>query len=181
MIDRHKLHRVCKWALLAVFFIAAPLFATTVFRMELKEVVGKADAIVEGHVESVYSQWDAQYRLVFTYISIGVDEFLKGEPRRSLLIRQLGGRIGSLDMNVAGMPQFREGEQVLLFLRRHNNGTFEVVGLDQGRYQIVGSVAIAHVSGIDLVDPKSGQIVRPAFVDRMPLAAFKAKIREMMR
>lgn len=168
-------------ALVLGLAFAATGIATTVPRMDLREIVRKSDAIVEGRVEAVYSQWDAERKLAYTYISIRVDEAVKGHANRSVLIRQVGGRIGALDMRVSGMPQFSQGEQVMLFLRRQANNTFEVVGLGQGRYQIVGDVAIAHVSGVDLFDPKSGQVTRPAFVDSMPLAAFKAKIREFMK
>ena len=179
MIANHKIHMM--WLPLVLLLAAIPLFATTVPKIELPEMVFKADAIIDGHVDSIYSEWDAEKKLIFTYISVRIDESLKGGSSRSLLIKQLGGRVGGLDMNVAGMPLFSEGEQVLLFLRQQTGSTYEVVGLNQGRYQIIQNVAVAHVSGVDLVDPKTGQIVQAGFVDRVPLADFKAKIRELMK
>jgi hypothetical protein len=159
--------------------MATPVFATTVVKMELPELVGASDSIVQGRVESV----DVRYedKMVYTYVSVRVDDPLKGERRRSVLVRQLGGRIGAMNMLVAGMPQFKAGDQVIVFLRDRKNGAFDVIGLNQGKYDIVEDFAVAHVSGVSVVDPKTGHVSDSGFVDKAPLEAFKSKIRELVR
>ena len=165
---------------LTVTMLAAPAFATTAVRMDLEQLVQEADLIVQGHVQSVYCQWDEARRLVFTYISILVDEPFKGERRESVLIRQVGGTVGTIQMSVAGVPQFKSGETAIVFLKRQAGGTFQVVGMNQGLYEIIGDFAVSNVSGVDLLDSKTGQITRPLIGGRIPLEQLKTKIRELM-
>ncbi|MBI4475103.1 MAG: hypothetical protein HY646_20720 [Acidobacteria bacterium] len=176
----HRLRRLIG-LVFAFAMMTLSLSATTVTRMDLPELVKTAETIVQGRVEQVYSQWDADLRVVFTYISINVDDPLKGERRRSVLIRQPGGKIGSFNMLVPGMPKFQTGDDVIVFLKSGMEGTYWVVGLSQGKYEIVDNYAVANVSGISIVDPKTGQMTDAGFVDKAPLEAFKAKIRELAR
>ncbi len=165
---------------LVAAILAAPAFATTVTKMDLEQLVQRADLIVQGQVQSVYSQWDGERRLVFTYISIRVDEPLKGERRQSILIRQIGGTVGAIQMSVAGVPQFKSGEMAIVFLKRQDDSTFQVVGMNQGLYEIVEDFAVSNVFGVDLVDSKTGEITRPLIGGRAPLEQLKTKIRELL-
>jgi hypothetical protein len=166
---------------LIVASLAIPAFATTVAKLSLEQLVQKADLIVQGQVESVYTQWDEDRRLVFTYVAIRVDEPLKGESRRPVLIRQVGGTVGTIQMSVAGVPQFRSGEMTLVFLKRQDDSTFQVVGMNQGLYKIIDDVAVSNVFGVDLFDSKTGEISKPVAGGRAPLEQLKSKIRELVR
>jgi hypothetical protein len=161
--------------------LAAPTFATTVEKLDLEQLVKRADLIVQGQVESVYSQWDEQRRLVFTYISIRVDDALKGTNRQSVLIRQIGGTVGTVQMSVAGVPQFKSGEMAVVFLKRKDDSTFQVVGMNQGLYEIVEDFAVSNVFGVDLLDSKTREITKPMVSGRAPLEQLKAKIRELVK
>lgn len=161
--------------------LAAPAFATTVTKLDLEQLVQRADLIVQGQVQSVYCQWDEDRRLVFTYIAVRVDEPLKGEGRRTVLIRQLGGTVGTIQMSVAGVPQFKPGQMAVVFLKSQDDGAFQVVGMSQGLYEIVDGYAVSNVFGVDLLDSKTGAITRPLIGNRAPLEQLKAKIREFIR
>jgi hypothetical protein len=165
--------------ILVMGLLATPVFATTVQKMELPDLVSLSDSIVQGHVESVESRWEN--KMVYTYTSVAVDDPLKGERRRTILLRHQGGRVGALNVLIAGMPHFNKGDQVIVFLRNRQDGTFDLIGLDQGKYDIVNDVAVANVSGVSIMDPKTGQISEAGFMDKAPLEAFKAKIRELVR
>jgi len=159
--------------------LAAPAFATTVKKMELAELVSSADAIVQGRVESVETRWENN--LAYTYTSIIVDDPMKGDRRQNVLIRQVGGRIGALNVTVSGMPQFKNSDQVIVFLKNRQDGTFEVLGLNQGKYEIVDNFAVAKVSGLTLVNPNTGQASDAGYMDKAPIEAFKARIRGMVK
>ena len=165
--------------ILVVAILATPLFATTVRRMELPQLVSASDNIVQGRVESVEARYEGN--MVCTYVSVAVDDPLKGDRRRTVLVRQLGGRIGAKTIWIAGMPQFKTGDQVIVFLRNRRDGTFDVIGLNQGKYDIVDGAAVANVSGVTILDPKTGLMSDAGFVEKAPLDAFKAKIRELVR
>jgi hypothetical protein len=175
----HSTRCIAGLALIAVI-LAAPAFATTVAKMDLAQLVKRADFIVQGQVQSVYTQWDEQQRLVFTYISIRVDESLKGGSRQSVLIRQIGGTAGTVQMSVAGVPQFKSGEMAVVFLKQQNDGTFQVVGMNQGLYEIIDDFAVTNVVGVDLFDTRTGQITKPLIGGRAPLEQLKTKIKELL-
>jgi len=175
--------RIFKTALLAFIVLAGALAAraTTIIRLDLPQLVNQSDSIVQGRVENVAVQWDGARNLAFTYITVSVEDPLKGERRRTVTIRQLGGKIGAMHVTVAGMPQFRKGESVITFLKAQDDGTFQVVGMNQGKYEIADDFAVSNVSGVEVLNPKTGRIETPVYVDRAPVESFKAKIRELSR
>ena len=168
--------------LLMIFMLTkSTLMATTVVRMELPQLVQKADSIIQGHVDEVYVRWDAERNLAFTYTSVSVGDPMKGERRRSVLIKQIGGKVGALNVTVAGMPKFTKGEEVIVFLKNQQDGTFQVLGMNQGKYDVADDFAVSNVSGVDVFNPKTGRIETPVFVERLPVESLKAKIRELLR
>lgn len=159
--------------------IAAPAFATTVMKMDLSELVSKSDAIVQGTVESVDMRWENQS--IYTYTSIRVDEGMKGGPRRAILLKHPGGKIGSLHLDIPGMPVFKQGDQVIVFARDRKDGTFDLVGLGQGKYDVVNNFAITNSAGVRMLDPQTGQFSEAGPVDRKPVDSFKAQIRGLVK
>jgi hypothetical protein len=174
---KYRLNNPLKVVIMAM--LATPVFATTVQKMELQQLVAASDSIVQGTVESVEARYEE--KMIYTYVSIVVDDPLKGEQRRTVLLRQIGGTIGAKTVWISGMPQFRAGQQVIVFLRNRQDGTFDVIGLNQGKYDIIDDNAVANVSGVTILDPKTGLMSERGFVEKAPLLAFKAKIRELMR
>lgn len=166
-------------ALLAVVLLTMPVWGTTVMKMELPELVKTADSIVQGRVEAVEARWER--KLIFTYVSIIVDDPLKGDRKQTVLVRQLGGKIGALNMSVSGTPIFHPGDQVIVFLKAQRDGTFDIVGFNQGKYEIHDNFAVTNVSGMTLVDPRTGQLSDAGFAAKAPLETFKTKIRELLR
>jgi hypothetical protein len=166
---------------LTLALLAAPAFATTVVKLNLQQLAQRADLIVQGQVQSIYTQWDAGRHLVFTYISIRVDESFKGESRQSVLIRQVGGTVGTIQMSIAGVPQFKSGETAIVFLKRQDDGTFQIVGMNQGLYEIVEDFAVSNLFGVDLLDSNTGEISKSLIGGRAPLEQLKAKIKELLR
>jgi hypothetical protein len=167
--------------LVAVLFLGIPGWTTTVVRMDLQALVQESDSIVQGRIERVDAQWDDQKKTIFTYIFIRVHDPLKGEFRPNVLIRQLGGKVGDMNLSIIGMPVFRSGEEVIVFLKSNpTEATYHVVGLTQGKYEVKTDFAVANALGIELLDRKTGQIEGGAFT-REPLETFKSRIRSMVK
>ena len=157
------------------------VWATTVVKMELPEIVQKSDRIVEGVVESVESRWDAERKLAFTYVSFRVDEEFKGVPARNVTLKLLGGTVGALNVTVAGMPRFTPRQRAIVFLRSQPGAMYDLVGLNQGVYEVVGDFAVSDLSGVELIDPKNGAITKPVSTPKTSLSEFKQKIRQAIQ
>jgi hypothetical protein len=171
---------------LPIVALALPALGTTVPKMDLQSLVKNSDHIVQGRVEAM--DVVVEQKRPFTRVRIRVDDPIyarRGDRRQTVFLKFLGGRMdtpqGPVEMSVSGMPSFNLGDNVILFLREQADGNNSVVGLNQGKYLIVNEVAIASISGVELVDPKTGKMVPAGYTESAPVDAFKAKIRGLLK
>lgn len=117
-------------------------WATTMIRLEEKDLWHVADTIVIGRVPlppKPIAQPGA--KAVFSKVTILVDEYVAAKPMQKE-IGQIelvlpGGSSAGRTTVVPGMPSFRQDERVLLFLRRDpRTDRFNLVGLSQGKFEI---------------------------------------------
>jgi hypothetical protein len=105
--------------------------------LTLEDLTRQADIIVLGKCESIYSEWGPERKDIFTYVTITPEQCLKGnECPQKLLIRQLGGRVDNIGLNVPGTPQFHLNEKVLVFLQMTSSSYYHLIGLSQGKYDV---------------------------------------------
>ena len=97
----------------------------------------EADQIFTGVVVGVASQVSARRTSIHTFVTIEVEESLKGGPRGSLLtLRVLGGEAEGYRLVVAGAPSFRLGEEVLVFASGGAGRVPSVLGLAAGKFTL---------------------------------------------
>src|SRR5579871_1559052 len=94
-------------ALFALVLFAGSLHATTVQRLGLEDLVKRAHAIVSGRVVGSRTYWGSNRKLIYTNYTILVDESIKGTAGRSIEVTTIGGKIGDIELHVAGMPSFQ--------------------------------------------------------------------------
>lgn len=157
--------------------------ASIVRALDLAELTSRADQIVVGDVEGVRSAWDSAHRTIITTIDVVVRESWKGEAPRDgrIRLRQLGGRVGDIEMTVHGVPAFCVGERNLLFLGR--NG---LVGMGQGKRTMhrgqdgaSWQVDLSDERGLLLVGAKPARDGRAERAET--LDALRAKVRSLLR
>lgn len=124
-------------ALTATLFALSSAGAATVLQMDMPTLVSNSDTIVIAEVTEVRARQEADGR-VYSTITLEVDEALKGEPGRTVTVRQIGGRDLEADIAtyVPGMPTFEPGERLFLFLATSPDQTSVVTGMTQGKFQI---------------------------------------------
>ncbi len=122
-----------------VLAVAARSAAMDVRRLGFDDVVDRADSIVHGTVAAVASGRDAD-GIPATWITLDVAECLKGRAGSSLTIKQVGVQEPMADgtlLRVPGMPRYRTGDEVVLFLHAPSDRGFtSPVGLAQGLYRV---------------------------------------------
>lgn len=132
-----KTPAVAAFTVLSTILVSHPLFATSVRRLELGEIVAAADTIVQGRVETIRCFW--RDRQIYTEVRVAVARSLKGPRHDRLTFLQVGGRMDSpvpLEMTVPGAPIYRLGEEAYFFLEPGRPGEHMVVGLFQGRVPV---------------------------------------------
>ena len=159
--------------LAGVFLAVAGLEATTVQRLALEDLVRKAHHIVSGRVRDSRTYWSSNGKLILTDYTIEVDESIKGNSPRLFPITTIGGKIGTLELHVSGMPSFHNGENVVLFTEA--SGSYEVVlGMEQGKFNVENGEAFNDVGTLSFADGRPGKPVR------IPVQTFKNQIRSIL-
>src|SRR5438309_3436496 len=121
------------------FLVAAcAALATTVIPPSFDDLVGRAEMIFQGTVTDVRSEWTGEgaQRHIMSYVTVKVEETIKGNPGASVTLQMLGGTVGAETMEVADAPKFKVGDRDILFVE--NNGTqfIPLVGIMHGRFRV---------------------------------------------
>lgn len=95
----------------------------------MEQLARDADRILVGTVVLTESAWNSDRTAIFTTVRLRVSDAVKGSKPREVLLRVEGGQVGDIAQAVSGGLSFREGQQVVLFLK----GT-AVLGGPQGVY-----------------------------------------------
>ena len=139
--------------LLLTGFLASPASALMV-RKSIEELTSEADCILIGKVEKIESRWNEERTLIYTYVTISVKQYTKalsgvGEVQE-IIVKVRGGEVGDIGLKVSDTPQFREGEEVFLFLRMEKPPLLSVAGLFQGKYTVEEGKVKNRILGLDV-------------------------------
>ena len=155
-------------AFLAVVCLALGSFglggatASTVERVPLGEMAQRADQILTGRVVGVRSQLSVRRTSIHTFVTIEVDEWLKGGRSGPVVtLRVLGGEAEGYRLVVAGAPSFQVGEEVLVFTDGGAGRIPTVFGLGQGKFRLERDSSTGRrmlsrsLAGLKMVEPDS--------------------------
>lgn len=120
--------------LLLVACTATEARASTVRRLSEAELAAGAERIVEGVVANVRSRWNPQRTGLETSIDLDVTRTLQGNASPRVTVIQPGGELDGDRHIIPGMPAFRLGERVRVYLRPRPGGGFRVFGWAQGKW-----------------------------------------------
>lgn len=171
--------------LFAALLLLAPLSAqATIARaVQFEEKVQNAAAIIVGKCISQQSRWDDARNWILTYSTFRIEETLKGQPAQEITLVTPGGTVGTIAQDVIGVPQFREGEENVVFVR-HSQAGPTVLYLEQGNYRVSTNdrgdrIVIPAVSSSVLVDTGRGTAVKPE--EPRTLRAFEDAVRDSVK
>jgi hypothetical protein len=145
-------------------------------------LIVEARAIVRGKVLSVTSQLDAEQDRVFTYVTLRVNEILKGQiVGRKITIKEPGGEVGNRGSLVFGTPRFARGEKVLLYLDTWADGSLRVHQMFLGRFSIVHEASTGKLvvtrNTPDIGVDKMGQTASGPVTNMMELSRYTEMVR----
>jgi hypothetical protein len=117
------------------------------------------------------SGWDGG--TIYTYVTIEVSSVLKGViSERQIVLKQAGGMVGDIGLEVSGQSRFAMGEEVLVFAEvRPRDFTLYTTALWQGKWTIgVDGATGRRFAARAVPDAVNGEI------DRRDLSAFSSVI-----
>jgi hypothetical protein len=123
--------------LLAILLFFTPsLSATVLLPAEFRDVVNGSQIIVYGRITSVRPQWIDGRRRIESLVTLEAADFYRGTPSRTVTFRVPGGQVGRFKSITVGAPEFRSGDEVVLFLRAQGPAVPQVFGLNQGVFRV---------------------------------------------
>jgi len=179
-MKRYWRHNLKKIISALIFLVPALAFATIMVPLSMDDLAGNSDIIVQGIVTGrhVFAQGDR----IFTEYTIRVSDVLKGAPGGEVKVVQPGGELGRKGLYVAGVARFAPAEEVILFLGKDINGSRDVVGWAQGKFQVrydeqtKTKFAAQQLQGLSFANQKTGTFSEPA-ASRIEVNALKAQIK----
>ena len=78
--------------------------------------VDLSEKILRGEVVEVMSYWNTEKTLIYTDVTVLIDEYLKGDGLREIIIKIPGGTVGDDTVWVSDTPQFAEGDYGVILL-----------------------------------------------------------------
>src|SRR5438477_3029835 len=112
--------------------------ATTVVPPTFEEMADRADLVFVGKVIDSKAEWRVAgtNQVIFTYVEFRTEEILKGTAAASVRLRFLGGTVGGTTLEVGGVPQFKAGDRVLLFVEGNGVQFCPLVGVYHGKFGV---------------------------------------------
>jgi hypothetical protein len=126
---------------LIVVSLTVGLNATVIVPIEFREMVTSAPVIVHGRVTDVRSALVDGRRSVDTFVTVDASEYLKGNLGDHVTFRVPGGEVGRYRTVFVGAPEFRTGDEVVLFLKTARGTVPIIVGFNQGAFRVVADPA----------------------------------------
>ena len=167
--------------LVGLGLIAVVANATTFARVSFRELAQQSTAVGRFRCLSTESKW--YNGEIWTETRFEVMETSKGSLPELVSVRTMGGAAAGLRSRVEGVPEFRPGEQVYLFLYGTAGGTYQVMGWQQGTFRIRRDAGIERVtqdSAATLIfDPQTRQF-RGRGVRNIPIAIFQLKLKKAL-
>ncbi len=129
--------------------------STSVIPPTFDQLVAEAQTIFVGEVISQRSVMDtsSQGRTIHTIVTFRVEDVWKGTVGAMTQLQFLGGTVGDLTLQVAGMPNFVNGQRSVLFVAGTAKSISPLVGLSYGRFRVERGTA----DGIDRVRTNDGR------------------------
>src|SRR5436189_4659179 len=122
----------------SLLVIGCAALATTVIPPSFDDLVGRAEMIFQGTVTDVRSEWTGEgaQRHIMSYVTVKVEEAIKGNPGASVTLRMLGGTVGAETMEVSDAPKFKIGDRDILFVENNGSQFIPLVGIHHGRFRV---------------------------------------------
>ena len=162
------------------------LSATVLIPAEFREIVSGSQIIVYGRVSEVRAEWLDGRRRIESVITLDASSFYRGTASRSVTFRVPGGQIGRYKSVTVGAPEFKAGDEVVLFLKAQGPSVPQVFGLNQGVFRVKVDERTGRRTVMEPIIMPRGtvpqRVVRGAR-DRqpLPLDQFAAQVRTVLQ
>lgn len=169
------------FATLLLLSLALSARATTLERMSLAQLTSASSAVVRVRCLEAASRW--QGKEIWTYTRFETLETFRGSAPAQILVRVIGGRVGSIESVVDAAPRFRPGDEVILFLAKPLDGAYGLVAWTEGTFRVTrdaaGRTYVTQESSGEIVFDSLNHTFHREGIRSMPLKLFRRQLRNI--
>ena len=184
-IQRRRFLWICFLAGLVLLGLTAAFAnGTTLARLRFEELAQQSSAVAR--LRCLGSEFHWERGELWTETRFEVLERNKGLLSGIVTVRTIGGASGHLHSHVDGVPIFRSGEEVYLFLWERPGEPYRVLGWAQGTFRIArneetGNESVTQDSALlPLFDPRT-RTFRHGGIRKLPVDIFQLKLRKALQ
>jgi hypothetical protein len=182
MEDLRKIIRLTFYLSLCFLVFSMTDSTAQVKEMSAKELTTESTAVFYGKCSKKESKWNDKKSIIFTYVTVVPEAYIKGSLGTEVVITVPGGQVGDILYEVSEMPVFIEGEDVMAFTWKNPAGKILVTGGYQGKMKIEKDKKtgkrMVHTSGIkvepDTQTQSNGKTTKP---EKIQLEDFVTKVK----
>lgn len=180
-----NLKRLTNLTFLVIFFFLLLSQAESnaqVKKMTAKDLTDESTAVLYGKCSTIKSEWNSDKSIIYTYVTIIPEEYIKGNLGSEAVIAVPGGRVDNIVYEVSEMPVFTEGEDVMAFIWTNPAGKNLVTGGYLGKMKVEKDSMTGKrmVHGYDIQeDTESGVLEsdKPGKPEKVQLEDFVTKLK----
>jgi hypothetical protein len=184
-VQRRRFLWICFLVGLALLLALTAAFAngTTFARLRFEDLAHHSTAVAR--LRCLGSEFHWERGELWTETRFEVLERNKGLLPGIVTVRTIGGSSGHLHSHVDGVPVFRAGEEVYLFLWERPGEPYRVFGWAQGTFRISrneqsGVETVTQDSALaPIFDPRT-RTFRHGGIRKLPVAIFQLKLRKAL-
>ncbi len=169
----------------ALLLTVAVSRASTFVIMSDSELAERSVAAVRGSVTAIESALDERTGGIHTYVHLSPQQIVFGDlPAGEIVLRETGGRLRGSSEWMYGNPEFRVGEDVLVFLSRADDGALTTTAMAMGKFSLRpnsnGSIAAVRSlgEGAAVWNPVTGTLNDAPGDEEYDLDTIRASLRD---
>jgi len=160
MKNLKKIINLVSAVIICIAFLSQAEGKAQVIKMSDKDLTERSAVVLYGKCSRVKCEWNDKKDIIFTYVTVVPEEYIKGNLGPEAVITVPGGQVGDILYEVSEMPVFVEGEEVVAFISTNPAGKNLITGGYQGKMKIekdkITGKRIVQDAGADISAP--GQI-----------------------
>ena len=155
MKNLKKISELTCWLLMIFLFFQITEINAQVIKMSAKDLTDQSTAVLHGKCSKVKSEWNEDRTIIYTYVTVVPDEYIKGNLGSEVTLTIPGGQVGNIKYEVSDMPFFNEGEDIVAFIWTNPAGKNLITGGSQGKMKIEKDLK----TGKNMVNGSSAEVV----------------------
>ena len=181
-----KLFNLTFWLSIVFLFSSGITTHCQVLEMSAQDLIKQSTAVFYGKCTGKRCEWNENKSIIFTYVTIAPEGYIKGNLGTAPVIAVPGGQVGSIRYDVSDMPVFVEGEDLFAFVTTNASGKNLITGGFQGKMRIMkdqftGKRMVEGISAMDAAEIQHQTFGQIRKARRMQLEDFIGKLKGYLK